>query len=125
MNITLWIIQTLLALMFFMAGAMKIFKPQKELSAKLGDWVDQFSENNIKLIGLLEVLGSIGILLPMAINVMPIFNPLAAIGLALTMGGAIKVHYERKETNKIISNLVLMSLALFVAVGRLCLVPII
>lgn len=125
MNITLWIIQTLLALMFFMAGAMKIFKPQKELSAKLGDWVDQFSENNIKLIGLLEVLGSIGILLPMAINVMPIFTPLAAIGLALTMGGAIKVHYERKETNKIISNLVLMSLALFVAVGRLCLVPII
>lgn len=97
MNVLLWIVQGLLTLMFLMAGAMKLSKSKKELREKLGDWVDQYTDISIKLIGLAELLGAVGLILPMAIGVLPILTPLAAIGLAMTMVGAMKVHYERKE----------------------------
>ena len=125
MNVILWIVQGLLALMFLMAGAMKLSKPKKELREKLGEWVDQYSDISIKLIGLAELLGAIGLILPLAFGVFPILTSLAAIGLAMTMAGAMKVHYHRKEKNKLTTNLFLMLLALFVVIGRLYLVPII
>lgn len=125
MNVILWIVQVLLALMFLIAGAMKLSKPKKELREKLGDWVDQYSDISIKLIGLAELLGAIGLILPMAMGFLPILTSLAAIGLAITMAGAMKVHNHRKEKNKVTTNLFLMLLALFVVIGRLYLVPII
>jgi len=125
MIVVIWIIQGLLALVFFMAGAMKLFKPKNELREKLGDWVDQHKDISLRMIGLLEVLGAIGVVLPMAIDVLPILTPIAAIGLALTMVGALKVHFQRKENSKMATNVVLMLLALFVAIGRLYIVPII
>ncbi|WP_417602933.1 DoxX family protein [Owenweeksia hongkongensis] len=125
MNTILWIVQGLLALMFLMAGAMKLSKPKKELREKLGDWVDQYSDISIKLIGLAELLGAIGLILPMAMGFFPILTPLAAIGLAMTMVGAMKVHYQRKEKSKVITNIALMLLAVFVVIGRLYLLPII
>lgn len=125
MNVILWIVQGLLALMFLMAGAMKLSKPKKDLREKLGDWVDQYSDLSIKLIGLAELLGAIGLILPMAIGFFPLLTPLAAIGLAMTMVGAMKVHYERKEKSKVITNIVLMLLAVFVVIGRLYLAPIV
>ncbi len=125
MNVLLWIVQGLLALTFFMAGAMKLIKPKNELSEKLGDWIDQYTGTSIKLIGFVELLGAIGIILPMAIDVFPILAPLAAIGLAITMVGAMKVHYQRKEGSKVVTNVVLMLIALFVAIGRLYIVPIV
>ncbi|MEQ9092218.1 MAG: DoxX family protein [Balneola sp.] len=125
MNIVLWIIQGLLALIFFMAGAMKLFKSKNELREKLGDWVDQYTGMSIKLIGLSELLGAIGIIIPMAVGILPILTPLAAIGLAMTMVGAMKVHYQRKEKSKIVINVVLMLFAIFTAIGRLYIVPVI
>lgn len=125
MNVILWIVQGLLALMFLMAGAMKLSKPKKDLREKLGDWVDQYSDLSIKLIGLAELLGAIGLILPIAIGFFPLLTPLAAIGLAMTMVGAMKVHYERKEKSKVITNIVLMLLAVFVVIGRLYLAPIV
>jgi len=125
MNVVLWIVQGLLALMFFMAGTMKLTKPKNELREKLGDWVDQYKDISLRMIGLLELFGAIGIILPMAVNVFPILTPIAAIGLALTMVGAMKVHIQRKENSKMATNVVLMLLALFVAIGRLDIVHII
>ena len=125
MNVILWIVQGLLALMFLMAGAMKLSKSKKELREKLGDWVDQYSDISIKLIGLAELLGAIGLILPLTLDFFPILTPLAAIGLAITMLGAMRVHYQRKEKSKVITNIVLMLLAVFVVIGRLYLVPII
>lgn len=124
MNVLLWIVQGLLALVFLMAGTMKLTKPKNELSEKLGDWIDQYTGTSIKLIGLVELLGAIGIIMPMAIGVLPILTPAAAIGLAMTMVGAMKVHYQRKENDKVVTNIVLMLFTLFVAIGRLYIVPI-
>lgn len=125
MNVVLWIVQGLLALIFFMAGAMKLTKPKNELREKLGDWVDQHKDISLKMIGLLELLGAIGIIMPMAIDVLPILTPIAAIGLAFTMVGAMKVHLQRKEKSKVTTNVVLTVLALIVAIGRLDIVHII
>ena len=118
MNITLWIIQSALAIAFFMAGAMKAFASKDVLREKIGDWVDQYSSAALKSIGTLELLGALGLILPGVFDLYPILTPLAALGLSFTMVGAIRVHLKRKENDKMIFNVILMVLALSVAVGR-------
>lgn len=125
MNIALWVVQIILALIFFMAGTMKLIKSKNELRENLGDWLDQYSGSTIKLIGLLEVLGAIGMILPITINFFPILTPIASIGLALTMIGAMKIHIDRKESDKVKMNVLLLLLAVFVAIGRFYIVPVI
>lgn len=124
MNVALWIAQALLASMFLMAGVMKLIKPKKDLREKLGDWVDQYTSSTFKLIGLLELLGAVGLLVPIGLDILPILTPLAAIGLAMTMVGAIKIHADRKEHDKVKMNVALMTLALFIAVGRFLILPV-
>ena len=124
MNTALWIVQGLLSAMFLMAGLMKLANSKEELKPKMGDWVDVVSTPGFKLIGLLELLGAVGIVLPMAIDVLPILTPVAAIGLVMTMLGAIGLHIQRKEYDAIKKNIPLLLLALFVAVGRLIIIPI-
>jgi uncharacterized membrane protein YphA (DoxX/SURF4 family) len=124
MNTALWIVQGLLAAMFLMAGLMKLANLKEELKPKMGDWVDAVSTPGFKLIGLLELLGAVGVVLPMAIDVLPILTPVAAIGLVMTMLGAMGLHIQRKEYDAIKKNIPLLLLALFVAVGRLIIIPI-
>ncbi|MEP2446306.1 MAG: DoxX family protein [Balneola sp.] len=124
MNTALWIVQGLLAAMFLMAGLMKLANSKEELKSKMGDWVDDISTPRFKLIGLLELLGAVGVVLPMAIDVLPILTPVAAIGLVMTMLGAMGLHIQRKEYDAIKKNIPLLLLALFVAVGRLIIIPI-
>jgi len=124
MNTALWIVQGLLAAMFLMAGLMKLANSKEELKPKMGDWVDAVSTPGFKLIGLLELLGAVGVVLPMAIDALPILTPVAAIGLVMTMLGAMGLHIQRKEYDAIKKNVPLLLLALFVAVGRLIIIPI-
>ena len=125
MHIAIWIIQGLLAFAFFAAGTMKVVTPKPVLVEKLGDWVKNVPGDGLKVIGILEVLGAIGLILPMALAILPILTPLAAIGLALTMVGAIILHANRKEYAKLAPNFVLLTLAVCVIVGRLILMPVI
>jgi uncharacterized membrane protein YphA (DoxX/SURF4 family) len=77
MNTALWIVQILLALMFFMVGLMKITQP-KEKAAERAPYVEDFSQGQLRLIGILEVLGAIGLVLPAATGILPWLTPLAA-----------------------------------------------
>jgi len=122
MNIALWIVQILLALIFLMAGVMKLMRTREDLSDKMA-WVDDFGDSHIKLIGALEILGAIGLVLPAATGILPLLTPLAALGLALTMLGAAYTHIRRGEYPMTIMNVVLLLMALFVAYGRFVLVP--
>ena len=63
MNTALWIVQALLAIAFLMAGAMKTFQPKEKLAEKMG-WVEDFSQGQIRTIGILEILGALGLILP-------------------------------------------------------------
>jgi uncharacterized membrane protein YphA (DoxX/SURF4 family) len=123
MNLTIWIIQGLLATAFLMAGIMKLIMPKNNLKEKIGGWVDEYEESQIYLIGLVEVLGAFGLVLPTLLHAIPILTPIAASGLVLTMVGAARTHLKRKES--IMSNIVLLVLGVLVIIGRLFIVKVI
>jgi uncharacterized membrane protein YphA (DoxX/SURF4 family) len=123
MDIALWVVQVLLALLFGAAGFMKLTQPREKLMSTGLKWVEDFSPNIVKTIGGLEVLAAIGLILPALTKILPILTPLAATGLVLTMIGAGLTHFRRKEYPMIIANLVLLALAAFVAYGRFVAVP--
>ena len=123
MNITLWVVQILLALAFVMAGIMKVTQPVDRLEARMG-WVKDVGPRGVRLIGTLEILGAIGLIFPAVTGILPWLTPLAATGLVLTMIGAMITHGRRGEYSQIGINVVLLLLALFVAYGRFVIVPI-
>jgi uncharacterized membrane protein YphA (DoxX/SURF4 family) len=118
MNLALWIIAIVLAVAFTGSGLMKLVVPKDKLVTAGQGWAQDYSPTNIRLIGLVEVLGAVGLVLPAALHIAPILVPLAAVGLALVMVGAIVVHARRKEPMNIAVNVVLIALAVFVAWGR-------
>jgi uncharacterized membrane protein YphA (DoxX/SURF4 family) len=118
MNLALWIIAIVLAVAFAGSGLMKLVVPKDTLVTAGQGWAQDYSQTNIRLIGLVEVLGAVGLVLPAALHIAPILVPLAAVGLALVMVGAIVVHARRKEPMNIAVNVVLIALAVFVALGR-------
>jgi hypothetical protein len=118
MNITLWIIAGLLAVASLASGAKKLTRPIEELSASGWGWVDDFGGGAVRAIGALEVLAAVGLILPAALGIVPVVVPLAAVGLGLLMVGAIITHLRRHEARPIVVNLVVLTLAAFVAWGR-------
>lgn len=122
MNIVLWIIQILLALVFGMTGTMKLTQPKEKLQQQMR-YAEDFSQRTIRMIGLLEVLGAAGLILPAVTGILPMLTPLAALGLVLVMIGAMLTHLRRKEYPMIAGNLVLLALAAVVAYGRLVAFP--
>ncbi|MCP4423814.1 MAG: DoxX family protein [Chloroflexi bacterium] len=127
MNIFLWILQGLLAAMFLMAGIMKATKSKDEIKESGGErmaWVDSVSAGNVRLIGILELLAAIGLILPQLTGILPWLTPLAAVGLVLTMIGAMALHLQRGDgTQAVVASFVILLLAAFVAYGRFVLIP--
>ena len=123
LNIALWVAQVLLAAMFLMAGANKTAQSIEELS-KMLPWVNQVPEGLVRFIGISEVLGGLGLLLPSILRIKPSLTPLAAIGLAIVMVLAAFFHISKGEYSVIGLNLVVMLIAVFVAWGRTKKVPI-
>lgn len=118
MNIALWIIAAVLAAAFAAAGGMKLTTPRAKLQENMA-WVEGATDTQVKLIGLAEVLGAIGLILPAVVDIAPILVPVAAAGLAITMAGAVVVHLRRGEpAASIVPALVLGTLSIFVAVMR-------
>lgn len=120
MNIALWIVAGLLALLFLAAGGMKIIRPKEKLAESGLAWTEDFTTGPVKLIGVAEVVGAIGLILPGLTHIAPILVPIAATALAVLMIGATVVHIRRHEPP---ISLVLVVLALFVAVGRFWIAP--
>jgi hypothetical protein len=77
-----------------------------------------YSPGFVKFVGIAEILGALGLILPAVTGIAPVLVPIAASGLAVAQAGAIAVHVRRKEPQVIIGNLVLIALSLFVAWGR-------
>lgn len=117
MNVVLWIVQAILAAMFVMAGLMKTTQPREKLQKQL-PWVEDFSTGTVRLIGVAELLGGLGVILPAVTGIVPVLTPIAATGLAIIMVAAAVVHTRRKEPQAIAFNAVLFTLAVIVAWGR-------
>ncbi|MEW5831034.1 MAG: DoxX family protein [Chloroflexota bacterium] len=119
MNITLWIAQGLLAAMYLMAGSMKAFQPSKVRENPQMTWAHGRQDGFIRFVGTSELLGALGLILPLVTGILPWLTVLAAVGLTLIQLLAIFTeHLPRKEFNVIPVNLVLLALAIFVAMGR-------
>ncbi len=122
MNIVLWVVQILLALAFLMAGGMKVSQPIEKLG-KAMSWTAHASVGSVRLVGVLEILGALGLILPAVTGILPWLTPVAAIGLVLTMIGAAIVHIRLKEFAGLGAPLVLFLLALFIVYGRFVVAP--
>jgi len=117
MKVIIWIIQALVALVFIGAGLMKLATPYNELIADPNmAWAGDFSSTQIKIIAALEILGAIGLIVPMFIAKFRMLVPISALGLALVMVGAMITHLGRNEP--IFMNIVLLALVLLTAWWR-------
>jgi len=121
-GISLWIAQSLLALVFGFAGTMKLLTPIDEL-AKNAAWIKD-SAFLIRFIGTSELAGALGMLLPSLSRIKPKLTSLAAVGLFVIMVLATGFHLTRGETKVIPMTLLLGALAAFVAWGRFRKAPI-
>jgi DoxX-like family len=119
MNTALWTIAGLLATVFLVAGSNKLLIPREKLArAPGGGWVLSFSAGFVKALGVIELLGAVGLILPALLNIAPVLVPLAASGLATIMVGAAMVTYRRREFKHVLLNLIYLAMAAFVAFGR-------
>ncbi len=120
MNVVVWIVSGLLAAMFLMSGVMKVPATKASLAGnpRMG-WAAPFPIELIKAIGVAEVAGALGLILPRAFDLATWLVPTAAIGLAAVMIGAIITHTRRAEFTSVAINAVLLALAAFVAIERL------
>jgi uncharacterized membrane protein YphA (DoxX/SURF4 family) len=118
MNILLWIIQIILALLFLYAGGSKLVMSMEALTAQAPPDAIQFSGLFIRFIGVVEVLGALGLVLPGLLRRNQGLTPLAALGLLILMIGAVVVTVMGPGLLFAIIPIVVALLCAFVAYGR-------
>lgn len=117
MNIALWIVQGIAAALYLMAGSMKTF--QLEKARENMGWTEGRTDGNIRFVGIVELLGALGLVLPLLTGILPWLTVLAAIGLSIVQVLAFfTVHLPQKEFNYIPINTIILALTVFVAYGR-------
>ena len=124
MNTAAWVVSGLLAATYLVAGTLKTTQPVEKLRPQM-TWVDDISLRTLRLIGVSELLGALGLILPKLFDVIDdragvegTLTGLAATGLVLLQVLAIPVHLRRGEAAKLGGNVVLGLLAAFVAAAR-------
>ena len=123
LHVGLWVVQGLLGAMFLAVGAMKATQPIAVLVDTLG-WPAAVPPALVRVIGVAEFLGGLGLILPAATRVKPMLTPLAAVGLATVLLFATMFHISRGELGALPLPLVLGAVAAFIAWGRAAKAPI-
>ncbi len=119
MNIVLWVLQGVLGAMMLMAGGMKLAQGKEKLLADPRmAWVEDFSDSTIRAIGALELAAAVGLVLPWLLDLAPALAPLAAVGVAALMVGAMVTHRRRGEMQSVMMNAVIAAIAIVIAIGR-------
>lgn len=118
-NLLLWVGQILLALVFLtVAYGHSIGFDQWSVRPGMG-WMKAVGIDRMRLIGILELLGGIGLIVPAATGVLPWLTPVAATCLAILMVFAIVFHARRQgEMPNVVLNVILLAIAVLVAYGR-------
>ena len=112
--IAYWIVAGILALAYLFVGATKLVRSRAQREAGGMQWVRGANPAVVKLVGLIEVVGAVGLILPPLLAVAVFLAPLAAIGLVLVQAVAIGVHMQMRDTKSLPINISLLLLA-FVA----------
>ncbi len=118
MNRLLWVLQVLLALLFLLSGVMKLVMPAAQLTAQspLPVWF-------LRFIGVAEIFGGLGLVLPGMLRIKTALTPLAAACLFIIMVGAVVVTLQTMGAKMAITPFITGLLTLFVAYGRWRLAP--
>ena len=117
MTVALWIVQVALALLFLFAGGMKLVMPIEEMTKQMPVAIPGAGAF-LRFIGVAEVLGGLGLVLPGLFHTWPVLTPLAAAGLALVMAGATGLGVLMGDPMAALIPFVVGILAAFVAYGR-------
>src|SRR2546426_8851426 len=115
-----WIVRVLLAVIFLCAGGMKLVLPLEEMTKQMPLPLPGLF---LRFIGVAEVLGAIGLVLPGLLRIRPGLTPLAAAGLVIMMIGATLINVLGGDVASALISLVMGLLAVFVAYGRWRLTP--
>jgi uncharacterized membrane protein len=129
MDVALWIVQGLLAVLFALTGAAKTGWSKERMLASGQSGVAPFPVPVLRLTGVSELLGALGLLLPQATGIAPVLTPVAAAGLGVVMLGAMASHASllradraagrgSAEARNIAGNVLVLALCVFVLVGR-------
>jgi hypothetical protein len=105
-----------------MIGVTKLTTSDADIIQQSGELVEKYGVGLIRFIGIAEVFGALGLILPAALRILPILTPLAAIGLAIIMSLATALHASKGEP--IVTQVAFLLLTLFVVWGRGSKVPI-
>ena len=118
MNTILWIIQILLSILFIYSGICKATLPVAKLISLNQTGIDGLPIPLIRFIGITEIIGVIGLILPIALDILPALTPIAACCFAAIMVMAAPIHFKRKEYQSTTLNLIALALCIFLAIGR-------
>ena len=121
MDTVITVIQVLLGLPLTVGGLLKLTVPYATYTNMPGvAWSREFKPEHIRLIGVLEVSGGVGLIMPLLLDSLTMLTPLAAIGIALYMSGAMATHLRRSEYPHMVGIVMFfLGPALLVAYGRL------
>jgi uncharacterized membrane protein YphA (DoxX/SURF4 family) len=117
MNIVLWVLQVFLGIAFLWSGVPKVIRERGQLLEQ-APYVEDLSDAQVTTIGMLEVAGGLGVILPAVTGIVPVLTPIAAVSLAVVMVGAALLHVRRREPQGVAATLVIGALAAVVAWGR-------
>jgi len=116
---TILIAKIVLAVLFGLAGTMKATRSMEQLAGAGMNWVKEYPENSVRLIGILQLLGALGVILPTLTGFLPITTLISAACLGMMMFFAALHHYKHQEYKNIGINVVLFSLCVFVVYNSL------
>ena len=120
MDTVITALQVVLGLLLTVGGLLKLTLPYAKYSNLSGvGWSKEFKPEHIRLIGVLEVSGGVGLIVPLFVHSLTIITPLAAVGIALYMSGAMATHLRCSEYPHMVGILIFLALAMFVAYGKL------
>ncbi len=120
MNGLEWVFSAVLALTFLITGVTRAFR--YEQARKSFPWVKDVPRALVQVIGVAEILGALGLILPVATGIYAWLTPVAAVALGLLMLLAAGFHARRHETSETALSVLLLLLSAFVAYSRWALV---
>ena len=113
MHRALWVVQWLLGLLFVFAGGMKLVMPIEEMTKDIA-----LPGAFLRFIGVAELLGGLGLILPGLTGIRPELTPLAAAGLTIIMVGAVAISFMTGGAVTALMPLIVGLLLVYVAYGR-------
>jgi hypothetical protein len=118
MKALLWTLQITVAVILLVSGYTKLFLPHEQV-AEAAEWTGAYTEVFVRYIGMIDILGGLGLILPGLLAIYPRITGYTAIGIAVLMIAAMVLHIDRYEFGAIWVNIFILIASVIIAYGRL------